>query len=258
MSRREQQAAALLESTFKLGDELLVKRDVSRQQNDRVTGKHFRRGTRELHIEHLPVGGRPQVAQLRIAWERVRVNMIASRKQLMVEQVPELPVPRGRLQDSPRLVHVAVVARQVIQHDGDRGKWYAAIVRPHELKYFRRLLSVRRQPPGGFSFLEECGDTILRRDHGYAGKPGMQPHPLVKAERMAGIQAPGIVTLFAQWAAAGAGAVKPWTDLHRPRLLPLPRRTARESELRLRKGDVLTHLQANASRPPFSRIGFIV
>src|ERR1035441_9034458 len=86
VSRREKQVTALLESTFKLGDEFLVELDVSRQQYYRVTGKHICRGTGKLHIEHLPVGSRPQVAQLRIAWERVRVNVIAARKELVVDR----------------------------------------------------------------------------------------------------------------------------------------------------------------------------
>ena len=58
---------------------------------------------------------------------------------LASEQIADLAVAWGRLEDAPGLVHVAVVSCQVVEHDGYRCERHAAIVGLREPKNLCRF-----------------------------------------------------------------------------------------------------------------------
>ena len=72
--------------------------NISRHEQDRVAGQHVRGCTGKLYVEDLPVGSGPQVAGFRVGRIRAVMNVIAARKQLVVEQVADLAIARGRLE----------------------------------------------------------------------------------------------------------------------------------------------------------------
>ena len=176
----------------------------------------------------------------------------------MIEQIPHLPVTGGRFKNPPRFVHVTVIPCEVIQHDRHRCERHPALVGGHEPEHLGGFAPMLRQGPRRLRLFEKDRDAVFRRDHSRARKPAVQPHPLIQTQGVACIQSPGPSPLAPERPARCAGPGKPGADLHRPRLLPLARCTPCECKLRLCVCDILPHLQANAPRTPFPRIGLVV
>src|SRR5579862_1018314 len=86
----------------------------------------------------------------------------------------------------------------------------------------------------------------------------MQPHALVKAQGVAGIQAPSGPVFLPQRAAGRASSREPGAHLNRPWASPLPGRSPGKSKLGLCKSNVLADFQPNATGTPFGRVSLVM